>query len=51
MHFGGRIADDGFVNHADAETIQGIGEPERVGVLPVRREKFGTYGNDLCIHL
>jgi hypothetical protein len=39
------------MSDADAKTVQRVGEPKGIGVLPIGGEKFGTDRNDLRIHL
>src|SRR5271170_7193389 len=50
-HFVGRIADHGFVDDADADLVELVGEPEGISVEAIGREQFGTDRNDLRIHL
>ncbi len=49
-HFVGRIADHGFVSHANAELVQLGGEEKRIGIEPVRREQFRTDCDDFRPH-
>ena len=51
MHFVGRITDDGFVDYADAEVVEFIGEPQGIRVQAIGSEQFRTDSNDLRIHL
>ncbi len=50
-HFVARIADDGFVDDANADFVEFVGEPERIGIETIGSEQLGTDGNDLRIHL
>jgi hypothetical protein len=40
------VADDCFELDVDAQAVELFGEPETVGVGAIRREEFGTDGND-----
>jgi hypothetical protein len=40
------VADDGLEGDGDAEIVEAGGEVEGVGVLTVRRQHLGAYGND-----
>ena len=51
VQFGRRIADDGFVEHANAEAVEFTGEPKGIRVQAKGSEKFGTDSYDLRIHL
>jgi hypothetical protein len=44
------VADDGLEGYLHAEIVEGFGEEEGVGVLPVGREHLGTGGDDFSDH-
>ena len=46
----GLVAHDRFVSDFDAQSIEFLGEEERVGVHPLGREQLGSHGDNFGIH-